>query len=53
MFDFQKIANGLYVFFDHGARSGPLTKDELYQALFDMPLSEVDIEVIDFFYPGV
>lgn len=50
MFDFHRIADGLYVFFDHGKRSDPLTRDELDEAILDMPLSEVDMAVIECFF---
>lgn len=53
MIDFRQIANGLYVLYDHGARSDPLTREELDDAILGVRLSDVDLAVIDYFYPEV
>lgn len=53
MLDFERIADGLYLFYDHGNRSDPLTRSELDAAILAAPLSDVDMAVIDCFYQEV
>lgn len=52
MFDFRKIADDSYCLYKGGVRQNnlPLSRSELDQAIFDLPLSEVECAVIDFFY---
>lgn len=52
MFDFQKIADGLYGLYKGGERVTPLplTREELDQAILDLPLTDAEIAMIDAFY---
>ena len=54
MFDFRKIADDSYCFYKGGVRQNefPLSRAELDQAILDLPLSEAECAVIDFFFSG-
>lgn len=52
MFDFRKIADGLYCLYKGGERVTPLplTRQELDEAILLMPLSDAEASLIDAFY---
>lgn len=52
MFDFGKIADGLYSLYIGGERVTPfpLTRQELDEAIIELPLSEADARLVDSFY---
>lgn len=54
MFDFRKIADDSYCLYKGGVRQNelPLSRVELDQAILDLPLSEAECAVIDFFFKG-
>ena len=54
MFDFRKIADNSYCLYKGGVRQNdlPLTREELDQAILDLPLSEMECAVIDYFFTG-
>lgn len=51
MFDFVSIGGGYYSLYQNGVRVSdvPLTKDELCDAIFALPLSAVDQAAIEYF----
>lgn len=54
MFDFCEIAEDAYCLYKGGVRQNslPLSRAELDAAILDLPLSEVECAVIDFFFEG-
>ncbi len=52
MFDFWKIADGLYSLHMGGERVTPfpLTRQELDEAIIELPLSEASARLVDAFY---
>lgn len=52
MFDFRKIADGLYGLYKGGERVTPLplTREELDSEILNLPLSESEMKHIEVFY---
>lgn len=52
MFDFRKIADGLYGLYKSGERVTPLplTREELDSEILNLPLSESEMKHIEVFY---
>ena len=52
MFEFRKIADGLYGLYKSGERVTPLplTREELDEAILQLPLTDAEIKHIDAFY---